>query len=342
MNITLQLKSVSEIFLNAVYKIKLVKFLEKLSCTPATFLRFLHLQLFLTLISWPILLYWGLPLSFASPLGNLIFAPFLTVFLFLSSLIFFCELFTIPHSLFVWALEAAATFWSSISAWAQRSWLVGYAQPSLIVGIAIPLIACIIVHHKVFTHKGKSILLLSLFILISIISLKYAKTSYGTITIPCFGKELVVLHSKEGSLLIDSGILGRRVSAPSWVTYTLLPTLIKQGITSLDYFIALKPSTVTFRALTQLIKKLPVKQLYCVTWQGSLSNSGWQAWHELLYTLKYYHTDLIFIEDKEIKLISDTISLIPQKDQVKKNKLSYPLVIVQGTVLDKEIALKNQ
>ena len=228
-------------------------------------------------------------------------------------------------------------------AWAQRSWLVGYAQPSLLLGIAIPLIACMIVHHKSFVYKGKSIIFLLFFILISIGSLKHTRKPYGISAIPCFGKELSIIRSRESTLLIDIGVLGRRVSAPSWITYTLLPTLIKQGITELTYLIALKPSTVTFRALAQLITKLSVKQLYCVAWKGSLSNAGWKAWQELLYALKRFNTDLIFIEDNEIKFgfTEGELCLISHKEQIKKNKLSYPLVVVKGSVLNKEISLHN-
>ena len=67
--------------------------------------RSIQLQLYLTLISGPILVYWGLPVSVASPLGNILFHPLLTAFLFLSSLIFFCQILHIPHGIFVYALQ---------------------------------------------------------------------------------------------------------------------------------------------------------------------------------------------------------------------------------------------
>ena len=60
-------------------------------------MRTIYVQLYLSLMSSPILIYWGLPVSLASPLGNILFNPLLVVFLFFSSLLFFTELLHIPN-----------------------------------------------------------------------------------------------------------------------------------------------------------------------------------------------------------------------------------------------------
>src|SRR5437763_195216 len=91
-------------------------------------IRFVQLQLFITLFSLPLLISWGIPLSLLSPLGNLIFGPVLTIFLFLSSLIFFSELIGIPNGLLIALLEKITTWWLCIMHANTQSWLVGFSQ----------------------------------------------------------------------------------------------------------------------------------------------------------------------------------------------------------------------
>lgn len=76
--------------------------------------KFLYLQLFISLIAFPLLLCWGLPISLLSPVGNLIFGPFLTVFLFLSSMLFFTELLYLPNGWIASVLDTFTQSWLSL------------------------------------------------------------------------------------------------------------------------------------------------------------------------------------------------------------------------------------
>ena len=67
-------------------------------------IQFLQVQLFLSLASLPILVAWGIPFSLATVAGNFLFSPFLTLFLLLSSLIFFTELIFIPNAWLIFFL----------------------------------------------------------------------------------------------------------------------------------------------------------------------------------------------------------------------------------------------
>lgn len=111
-------------------------------------LHFLHLQLFLSLISLPILIAWGLPFSWLTFVGNLIFTPFLTLFLLVSSLIFFAHLVSIPCGFLVSILEKITSWWIFLMQWSDRHWLMGFARPSLMVLFCIPVIAVLIVQSK--------------------------------------------------------------------------------------------------------------------------------------------------------------------------------------------------
>lgn len=109
---------------------------------------FIHLQLFLTLISWPILIAWGLPLSLMSLLGNFIFGPVVTLFLFVSALIFFCELVGIPNGSLVWLLDKITDWWVFIMHHSSSRWLISAPAPSLLALAVLPFCALAILYFK--------------------------------------------------------------------------------------------------------------------------------------------------------------------------------------------------
>ena len=111
-------------------------------------INFIHIQLFITLISIPILLCWGMPISVLTFAGNFLLSPILTLFLLLSSLIFFCELLHIPNSFLIYGLQKTCSTWLSLMQWGTKHYLVALAAPSLLIIIAIPICALLILHYK--------------------------------------------------------------------------------------------------------------------------------------------------------------------------------------------------
>jgi beta-lactamase superfamily II metal-dependent hydrolase len=280
------------------------------------FLIFIHIQLFITLISLPFLIWWGLPLSLASPLGNLIFAPFLTLFLLLSSIIFFCELFYIPNNLLIILLEHITHFWLAICQMGSRSWLIALKKPSLIIILLIFITAFAILHHKKLGDiRINTLMLLCLFSF----SCVYLKNNPGcdirTNFIACAKGRLEIIQTSTQTILIDPGVLGTRISAPQFVLYNLVPELTKQGINYIDYVITNNISVMTFRALAQLCRKIIIKKIYMPAWIGTENyNQIWQAWEELLAISKKCNTQIILLEKDIITLNiekNNTITLTP-------------------------------
>ena len=111
-------------------------------------LRFIELQLFITFITWPLLLAWGIPLSYASPVGNLIGNPLLSIFLGLSSFIFMTELLAIPNYWLIYALEQLNNLLFSPVISITNSVLIATPTPHSIVLACIPAIALGILHYK--------------------------------------------------------------------------------------------------------------------------------------------------------------------------------------------------
>lgn len=249
-------------------------------------LAYLQLQLFLTLCSWPILLWWGLPLSAASIIGNFIFVPFLTLFLVLSSFIFFCELLFIPSILFSYPLEWLTISWVWLLSMGKRSWLISCPLPPYGIALLVPLTACLVIHHKKIITPAKSCLALFLLLLSWFLLFKgFAATQEKTIIIPCFGKELTLVCSQNRGMLIDDQVIGRRISAPSWARYTLAPLLTKQGITELE-IVTTKPTAMTFKALSAIMDVITVKKLYIPAKLSWPNNQALFTWQKLLSACK--------------------------------------------------------
>lgn len=296
---------------------------------------FVQLQLVITLVSWPVLISWGLPLSVGSFLGNLIFSPFLLIFLLICALIFFTELCHLPNSFLIAVLEHLNATWLWLIEQSDRSWLIYCVRPPLGIALIIISSSFILLLAKKLNNISSRITALVLFLAL-IASYFYCLQPRGLYTkeLNCFNKKIYFIRSHHKTVLIDPGILGSRVSAAQLVSYTLMPELIQaEGINQIDYIISLKASPMTFQALARLCEHLPVKHLYAVNWCGALSYRGWQAWEHLLAALKKHKTKLHLI-DKEITLTlnGEKLFLVPESKTSKKNSMRYQAVKITGTI----------
>lgn len=248
-------------------------------------LSFIHLQLVMTSLSWPFLSAWGLPLSKATLLGNALFAPFLTLFLLLSTCIFISELIGFPSLVFTIPLEYLTSTWTSLLMRGNRSWLFSLAQsPTWVYLLFIGSIGLLMHCRLLRSSFISSVCLIGL--MGSTILLVKSTISRTPVTEPlaCFEKELLLIYSSKGVILINPGCLGRRLSAPSFVSHTLIPELRKRGISTIDAYICSSPSTLNFLASATLLEIIPVKNVYLPKWTGKLSNKGWSSWEKLILT----------------------------------------------------------
>ncbi len=99
---------------------------------------YIQIQLFITLMSLPVLMWWGLPFSLMSFVGNLIFSPIIVAFLTLSSLIFMTELASIPNYYLVWSLEKVTTVMTTLLSYGSKNWLVAFPKLNSVFLIAQP------------------------------------------------------------------------------------------------------------------------------------------------------------------------------------------------------------
>lgn len=134
-----------------------------------------YIQLAISFVYIPILIYWGLPISYMSVIGNLIFAPFLFLFIFLSFIIFSTEILMIPNNFLCTLLNYFSALWIKILALGSPKWLIGFACPG-IFWLAIFTISGIIVIWMLRTTKIFIRIIILLCVLTSQLAiLKYAQ-----------------------------------------------------------------------------------------------------------------------------------------------------------------------
>lgn len=298
---------------------------------------FIQLQLFITLVSLPILIAWGLPISIMSIVGNLIFSPFLTIFLLISSLVFFFEILHIPNGFLIYLLELCVHLWSWFLSWGSSQWLIGFAKPSLWVLSCILGAAFFILHCKKISKAPLRIACFVALLIMVIVFLKW-NSSDGLIIhqIPCNNGFVTVIKTRSHLMLIDPGVMARRVSN-NWVEYTLVKELIEKfGATKIDTLILTRPTNLTFDYAAQICRLMDVGSLYLVTWSGEsdqrlLKKYGWLRYALQLKKGKFLRINdkpLAINVDKEHKLI---VTVLPE--QITYKKMSFSKVgirLMQG------------
>jgi len=207
-------------------------------------MQFIVTQAFLTLISLPILIAWGLPTSWWSPLGNLLFSPILSVYLFCAVLVFFSEILCIPNGCLIWLLEKVSTAWLWCMALLPSHATIGFARPhtSMLLGILIGSF-CVI-----WLLRRRSYLVRTIIVLIALcctsLALKYTSDAPdGIYTIKQEALHITCAHSKGAvALIAQDSCLARKPSAESWFVYQMMSEIVAQtGVVNIDHFVLFHP-----------------------------------------------------------------------------------------------------
>lgn len=243
--------------------------------------RFLQVQLFVSLASFPILVAWGLPLSLMTAAGNLLFSPFLTAFLLCASLVFFTECLSLPNAWLCFILNKITDVWLWSLGWGQKSWLIGFYKPSYLFLGTIIIVAFLIIQHKRLGKLFPSICALSCLLFFSsgyLLSTKPHNTHYS---IECGKKNVTIVITNGTVELHDNGAFSKKLSPDSWIQYTLLSELIKNsGTTHIDHIIITHPGALTFHALCTLCTHITVKKITVPYFNKELSKYGWRKFFE--------------------------------------------------------------
>jgi hypothetical protein len=260
----------------------------------------------LTLISLPILVAWGLPLSLASLAGNLIFMPFIGLFLLLSSLIFFTELVYTAPSILYFLLNSTCSWWQTILSYGNSRWLLTLSAPPLILSLIIPCsIIFYFARYRLSMPKKLSLVscaLLTQYLLI----IGYHKTSQNNISMAIV-PHLTFTYRNNSIDLCDDGAFNKHGLSASFIEYTVIPTLVKHcGQTSINH-LSIKPGYGGFRLAHQLCELTSIKRLSIPFFEIS-SKKSWAAFFSLLRIAKEKNIIIKRIKPAEKKRKQPTLT----------------------------------
>lgn len=310
--------------------------MKKHSAIWQSLLKSIQLQLFISFISLPFLIGWGLPISLLSPISTLIFGPFLSCFLLLSSIIFFLELLYLPNSFFIWCLEQFTSLWLACLNLEQRAWLIGFIKPPMIILLLIPCIALAASHSKRITTISMRSLLLTVLLVTTCAALKLFPYQQNNIATIACNKGEITLINHAGLIMIDPGFIASRPSYESFISYTLLPEIIQNtGSMQIDHLIIFKFNKRILDALQFLATKITIKNLYIPSWKGRIPPFAWRSYAQLKKTILANNGKINSLSYKKKLYLDDMNTLfiepLPAKE-VKYYDATYQPLCIQGTL----------
>jgi hypothetical protein len=194
-----------------------------------------------------------------SMIGNILFAPFLMVFLMLSSLLFFTQLFYIPNGFLATALNITTNLWETLLHIGQKTWLMSFALQHAFILLLIPTLTFVIISYKKINPLQHKVAFL-MCLLISVLSFfSYNNTQYKQKSID----HLFIKKHKDNSLTIkDYGIFCRKKSYDTFVDFELKPYLIKNfGTMHIKNWIIKKPGISSIKGAQEVYDRLIVEKV---------------------------------------------------------------------------------
>lgn len=273
--------------------------------------KFLYTQLFITIVTLPIIIAWGLPFSFMSPISNFFFTPFLSIFLLFSSLIFFSTILHIPNGFLVRLTDWYSVWLYKLLEQGSFSWLVAINKPHFVFLVIIAFSAFCIVHAKKISFKRVvhflCICLIGTIILFKATNFSNNKLVYSLV---CNHKSqsVAVVRDNNQIALIDPGYLCSNGSLEDWIEYKLLVWLNQMfGCSEIDHLIVLKPTKRVLAAIKLLCLHTRVKNIYFPYWSGQAEEAFLKSYGSCMYTCKKHGVVVRRIGNKPIEITMDQV-----------------------------------
>lgn len=234
---------------------------QKLQKLKINILFFLELQLLISITILPILIAWGLPISIMTIIGNLVFAQFLTLFIFISTLLFTCDLLGIPNQFIVLILEWITQIWHYCLSFGSADWLIGFPTWVYPISCICAAIACSLYYPTIYQQKYRILILSSCIVTLFCIPIIFQSYSIQTTIEQGSGKMHLIKHGNT-IYAFDCGALGARPSSQSWIEFTLTPLMIqKLGTRHIDALFLCRSNSRTPQAVQALTEHIPTKKI---------------------------------------------------------------------------------
>lgn len=244
---------------------------------------FFYTQVIITLIALPILISWGLGVSYMTFIGNLVFAPVLCGFLCISSLIFFTELLAIPNGILITILEHFTCWWHWLLSLGSRSWIVYFAKPPTWTLFAILLLTLWIMRtemmHSRVKRLGVSCIFLGIVLTFFLIWTQYVQHQPARFFLD---KRLIIENTEIGIKVTDHGFLNRKKSIDKFVEFELKPGLICSfGTPVIDEFVLANPGSGSLATAAVLCANRQVRTITLPYFEPFESKFAWAQFFKM-------------------------------------------------------------
>src|SRR5690606_21579296 len=274
----------------------------------------------------------------------MLFSPFLTAFLLLSSFVFFLELLHIPNALPIWFLEQTTHLWIWFLQKSCQPWLIGCASPSLLFLLLIIATAFLTIRSKEIKTIQKRIFYLAILRIGTCIMLKFFPYHYPAIgKIPCNKGNITIINTNNTITLIDPDFIASKPSYEPLISYTIIPVLIKTtGSMTIDHLILYKINQRVFDAIAFLGTKVTIKNVYVPWWTGRIPQCAWKSYVKLKKIVSYSGGKVNSVSKYRLIFKTKTSTLFIEPRATKNihyHSATYPSLWVGGSINKQKIEL---
>ncbi|MFH1643844.1 MAG: hypothetical protein ABIA74_01590 [bacterium] len=266
--------------------------------TAKYFKNFLLAQLIVTLAMIPVLVNWGLELSVMSFFGNLIFTPFLMIFLMLSSLVFFTQLLCIPNNWLIFLLNQTTLFWDKILNLSSKDWLFGFSKAPTWPLFLIALFFIYFLKNKLINSHQKQICALTFGIILMLGYLQFYPYTNPNLT---FNKKLLInIDGTQKINIVDNGLFNQTKNLEKMIEFELKPFLIQNfGKSKIENLIIKNPTHKNLDGAMHSCKILNIKKITLPFFKETLDKKTWRSFFLLRNFLKENNIEFLRIAESE-------------------------------------------
>jgi hypothetical protein len=225
-----------------------------------------------------------MPISFMTLVGNFIFAQVLIVFLVVSSLLFFAQLFGLPTAWLAWTLEWLTGWWDFCLRQGSDRWLLGFISPSFLFLFIVPVGTVLILRVKWINSASRRILVLTGLCCVTLVYLAFVPKIIQpvSVAINLQDKLKITKAASGGLLLVDNGFFNRKSSVAKFVDFEFKQYITKQyGTINIQELLIQKPGCRSFQAASALCNSFKVERVVLPWFEKKLSKSAWRQFFEL-------------------------------------------------------------
>jgi hypothetical protein len=236
------------------------------------------------IFSAPILLWWGIPISTLSIIGNIFFGPFLALFIILSSIFTIASIAGLSTTLPAYFLNKLTEYWMIILGFGSKKILCAQICTPAILLLMIAIVVCC--GYLLSRSKTEQTILKILLSGSFFIALLFAiPLSNNQSIMESRSGKLTITNGRNGLELLDDGYLRKLTNPSKNIPFNLkMPIVKNHGTIKIHSLETTKASLRTFLALKELIICMDTQKIILPKINPPQKASFWRA----LYNLRHY------------------------------------------------------